>query len=713
MEKIFAVFAACVSIGLSLTVVGAASLEAAGRNPGPAAGNPLIEPFETPFRVPPFHLIKNEHFLPAIREGIRRHAEEIQSIVENPASPSFADTIEALDRSGIFLSEVTSVFGVLQGADTNPELQDLARQTEPLLAAHRDDINLNARLFRRVKAVYEARAGLDLNQEELYLLENTYKNFVRSGALLDDDSKGRLREINKELSLLSLRFGENLLAETNDFKLVIEDRARLAGLPPSLISMAGEAAKQAGHDGKWIFTLQAPSWIPFLQYSENRALRETVQRAYVMRGDRDNGHDNKDGIRKIVALRGERARLLGYASHAHFVLENNMARNPETVNAFLKKLWDPALGRAKAEAAELQALMDEQGGGVPLAPWDWWYYAEKLRQKKYALDDSALRPYFKLDNVRGGIFLLCERLYGLKFIELPDLPRYNPEVQVFEVRESDGRHTGILYMDFHPRAGKRGGAWSGGLRRSYYADGRRVPPVATIVCNFTRPAGDTPSLLSLDEVETFFHEFGHALATLLSESRFRSRSIARDSVELPSQIMEHWVTEPEMLSVYAKHYRTGEVIPADLVEKIGQSRLFNQGFATVEYLAAAILDMAWHTESRSAGMDVRAFEKDVLAGIGLIPEIVSRYRSTYFSHIFNGGYAAGYYNYIWSEILDSDAFELFKEKGIFDKASALSFRNNILEKFGTEDIAVQYRRFRGADPAIEPLLAKRGLAPTK
>jgi len=685
-------------------------------SPWPAAGqeaeqsdNPFFKPYQTPFNVPPFNLIKTVHFLPAIQEGIKRHQAEIEAIINNPQPPTFDNTVAALDSSGIFLSEVNSVFGALQSAETNPELQALARKTTPLLAAHNDNINLNQRLFERVKAVYDQRDRLSLNREQFFLLENTYRDFVRSGALLDEAQKIRLRELNQELSLLSLRFGENLLAETNDFKLTLEDRADLAGLPPAQVAVAEETGKQAGLAGKWVITLQAPSWIPFLQRSEKRDLREKVHRAYTMRGDRGNERDNKDIIKKIVTLRSERAQLLGYATHAHFVLENNMAKNPDTVNAFLKKLWDPALARAKKEAAEMQALIDGQGGGFKLAHWDWWFYAEKLRQEKYALDDAALRPYFKLDNVRQGIFTLCQKLYGLKFLEQPELPRYHPDVQVFEVKEEDGRHVGILYLDFHPRPGKRGGAWSGGFRRVYYSQGKRVPPVSSIVCNFTKATADTPSLLSAEEVETFFHEFGHSLATLLSESRYRSRSVARDSVELPSQIMEHWAMEPALLAEYAKNYKTGEVIPAELVDKIRKSSLFNQGFITVEYLAASILDMAWHTLTGPFEAEVNAFEKSVLDGIGLISEIVSRYRSTYFQHIFSGGYSAGYYAYIWSEVLDSDAYEAFKEKGIFDRATALSFRKNILEPFGTERIEVQYRRFRGADPKIEPLLRNRGL----
>jgi len=696
----------CLATGVSSSPDG----PQASPEPQPApADNPFFKPYGTPFNVPPFALIKNEHFLPAIEEGIRREQAEVDAIINDQAAPTFENTIAALDHTGIFLSDVNAVFGALQSAHTNKELLALARQTAPMLAAHRDNIGLNEKLFRRVKAVYDQRQSLKLDREEMFLLENTYRDFVRGGALLDEGQKAELRKLNQELSLLTVKFGENVLAETNDFKLVIEDRADLAGLPPSVVAMAAETAKQAGLEGKWVFTIQVPSMIPFLQYSEKRELREKLHRAYFMKGDRDNAADNKEIAKKIAALRREKARLLGYDNHAAFVLENNMAKTPDRVNAFLNELWEPTLVKAREEAAALQAMIDRQGGGFHLASWDWWFYTEKLRQEKYALDDSALRPYFKLENVRQGIFALCDKLYGLKFIELPDLPRYHPEVQAFEVREADGRHLGVLYMDFHPRESKRGGAWSGGFRRSYYEKGTRVPPVANIVCNFTRPTADAPALLSTDEVETFFHEFGHSLATLFSQARYRSRSVARDAVELPSQIMEHWAFEPELLAVYAKHYQTGEVIPAALVEKLEKSSLFNQGFITGEYLAASILDMAWHTVPNPAEVDTRRFENEVMAGIGLIPEIVPRYRSTYFNHIFSGGYSAGYYAYIWSEVLDCDAYEAFKGKGIFDRQTALSFRKNILEPFGTEDPLAQYVRFRGAEPKIEPLLRNRGL----
>ena len=674
--------------------------------------NPFLSAYRTPLKTPPFGEIRNEHFLPAIKEGIRRAQAEVDAIVNNPAPPDFANTLGALDRSGVLLSEVDSVLSALQSAETSPAIQEIDKEATPLVTAHTDNIRLNEKLFDRVKAVYERRANLKLSPEENFLLENTYRDFVRGGALLDSKQKTRLRELNRELSILSLQFGDNLLGETNDFKLVLETGEDLAGLPPSVIAMAEETAKQLNMPGKWAFTVQVPSMTPFLQYSTRRDLRENLYRGYITRGDRGNERDNKDIARRIVNLRAEKANLLGYPSHAHFILERNMAKTPDAVDAFLKRLWDPALSRAKAELSEMQAIIDREGGNFRLAPWDWWHYAEKLRQQKYSLNDAALRPYFKLENVRQGIFTLCEKLYGLKFTERKDIPVYHKEVQVFETRDADGSYVGLLYLDFHPRPGKRGGAWSGSFRREYYDNGRRVAPLSTITCNFTRPTSNTPSLLSVDEVETFFHEFGHSLATLLSDSVYRGRSMPRDGIELPSQIMENWALEPELLALYAKHYQTGETIPAELVKKLRDSRLFNQGFATVEYLAASILDMEWHKLSQpKPDVDVTRFETDSMSKIQLIPEIVPRYRTTYFNHIFNGGYSAGYYVYIWAEQLDADGFEAFKEKGLFDKATATAFRRNILEKYGTGDLMSQYKAFRGAEPKIEPLLKRRGLFP--
>lgn len=671
--------------------------------------NPFFQARTTPFQAPPFNKIQKGHFLPAFKEGIRREQAEIDAIAAGKKAPTFANTIAAMDHSGIFLGDVSSVFYSLLGAETNPDLQAIARDVSPLLSAHADNINLNEKLFARVKAVYDQRQKLTLTPEESFLLENTYKGFIRSGALLDAAGKARLRVLNSELSLLGLKFGENMLAETNSSRIVIDSPEGLAGLPESVRAMGADTAKSLGLDGKWAYTTQVPSMTPFLQYSTHRDLREQLHRAYFMRGDRDNANDNKEIVKKIVILRAERAQLLGYPTHADFVLEERMAKDPATVMAFLQKLWTPALGRARNEAAEMQAIIDREKGGFRLASWDWWYYAEKLRQEKYAFDDAVLRPYFSLENVKKGIFILCEKLYGLQFIKLDNVPVYHPEVQVYEVREGSGGHIGLLYMDFHPRPGKRGGAWSGGLRREYRERGKRVPPISTLVCNFTRPAAGAPSLLSIDEVNTFFHEFGHALNTLFSDGVYRDRSVPRDAVELPSQIMENWALEPELLKLYALHFQTGEVIPTALVEKLKAGSLFNQGFETVEYLAASFLDMSWHTLRGGEAIDVRSFENGAMAALGLIPAIVPRYRTTYFNHMISG-YAAGYYSYIWAGVLDKDAYEAFKEKGIFDKATAGSFRQ-LLAKLGTENALTLYKRFRGAEPRIEPLLRSRGLMP--
>jgi len=673
-----------------------------------AQDNPFFQARTTPFGFPPFDQILAAHYLPAFREGMKREQAEIAAIANSRKAPTFANTIVAMDRSGMFLDDVSAPFYTLLAADTTPGLQAIARELSPLLTAHRDAISLNEKLFARVKAVYDQRGRLKLTPEENFLLENTYKGFVRSGALLDPAGKARLRELNAELSMLSLKFGENLLAETNASFIVLEKEEDLAGLPASVRAMGADAAKALKMEGKWVFTTQVPSLTPFLQHSTRRDLRERLHRAYFLRGDRGNENDNKEIVKKITALRAARARLLGYPTYADFVLEERMARNVPTVMSFLQRLWAPALERSRGEAAEMQAIIDREKGGFQLASWDWWHYAEKLRQEKYAVDDAALRPYFALENVKQGIFALCEKLYGLRFVRLENLPLYNPEVQAYEVKEADGRHVGLLTFDMHPRAGKRGGAWSGGLRRAYYEKGKRVAPISTITCNFTRPVGGDPALLSIDEVNTFFHEFGHSLNTLFADGPFRSRSTPRDAVELPSQIMEHWALEPELLQLYARHYQTGEVIPGELVEKLNAARLFNQGFETVEYLAAAVLDMAWHTLRDETVADVRSFERGALNALGLIPAIEPRYRTPYFNHMISG-YAAGYYSYIWSGVLDCDAYEAFREKGIFDRATAESFRRNILAKLGSEDALELYKRFRGAEPKIEPLLRSRGL----
>jgi peptidyl-dipeptidase Dcp len=673
-----------------------------------AEDNPFLGPFKTPFATPPFDRIQIGHYLPAVQEGIKRQQAEIDAIVNNAKAATFENTVVELDMSGQMLGEVNAVFYSLLSAATSQTMQALANELAPLLSAHNDNINLNDKLFARVKAVYDRRAKLKLDEVQRYLLENTYRGFVRSGALLDEKQKGRLRDINREHSLLALKFSDNVLAETNSSYIVIDNKDDLVGLPDSVVTEAAETAKAMNMDGKWVFSAQKTSWIPFLQYSPKRNLREALFACFFMRGDRDNDNDNKAVLQKLLVLREERYRLLGYKTPADFYLEPRMAKTPATVIGFLKRLWMPALERAKAEAAEMQQLIDEEKGGFKLASWDWWYYAEKLRKGKYDLDDSALRPYFKLENVQQGMFTLAEKLWGLKFVTRKDIPVYHPDVRVAEVREGDGTLLGILYMDFFPRDNKQGGAWSGGFRGTFYKNGKRVVPFATLVGNFTKPTAGTPSLLSIDEVSTSFHEFGHALNTLFTDSRYRSNFAPQDSVELPSQIMEHWVLEPELLKLYARHYQTGEVIPATLVEKLRNSSLFNQGFETVEMLASCFLDMAWHSLESALNVNITSFERQVMDGIGLIPEILPRWKSPYFTHI-HGGYEAGYYSYIWAGVLDADAFEAFRETSLFNKKTAAAFRRNILEKLGTEDAMTLYKRFRGREPKVEPLLKKRGL----
>jgi len=676
---------------------------------GAAVGdNPFFSAYGTPFDTPPFDRIQLAHFKPAVLEGMKRQQAEIDAIVASLKAPTFENTVVALDSSGQMLGEVGNIFYSLLSAATSQEMQDLASELAPLLSAHQDNIALNEKLFARVKAVHDRRARLKLDDVQRYLLENTYKGFVRSGALLDAERKERLREINREHSLLALKFSDNVLAETNSSFIVIDSKDDLAGLPDGVVAEAAETAKAMNMDGKWVFTAQKTSWIPFLQYSPRRDLRQALFACFFMRGDRDNDKDNKAVLQRLMVLRQERARLLGYATPADYYIEPRMAGTPARVDAFLRQLWTPALARARAERGEMQKIIDQEGGGFRIEPWDWWHYAEKLRKAKYDLDDSALRPYFMLENVQQGMFTLAERLWGLRFVERKDIPVYHPDVRVAEVRDRDGSLLGILYMDFFPRDNKQGGAWSGAFRGTFYRDGKRVVPFATLVGNFTKPTPGTPSLLSLDEVSTSFHEFGHALNTLFTDSRYRSNFAPQDSVELPSQMMEHWVLEPEMLKLYARHYQTGEVIPAELVEKIRNSSLFNQGFETVEFLASCFLDMAWHQLESALNVNVTRFEKQVMDGIGLIPEILPRWKSTYFTHI-HGGYEAGYYSYIWSEQLDCDAFEAFKETSLFDRRTAESFRRNILARLGTEDAMTLYKRFRGREPRIEPLLKKRGL----
>ncbi len=674
--------------------------------------NPFFEEYDTPYGAVPFDRIKVEHFMPAFQEGIKQQTAEIEAIVNNPEAPTFENTLEAMENSGQLLSKVSYVFSCLTGAETTDELTALSMEVSPLLSAHSDNISLNDKLFQRVKAVYEQKDQLNLNQEQARLLEITYKDFIRSGAALNEADKNRLREINMELSKLALQFSDNVLKETNQYMLVIDKQEDLAGLPQSVIDAAAITAKNKGQEGKWVFTLHNPSRLPFLQYSERRELREALLKAYINRGDNDNEFDNKAIINKMVNYRIERSKLLGYNTFADYALENKMAQTPQAVFDLMGKIWERALPQAKKEAKELQAYINKEGGNFKLEAWDWWYYTEKLRKEKFDLDEAELKPYFKMENVREGIFMVANRLYGLTFKPVDNVAVYHPEVEVFEVNDADGSFIGLFYTDYYPRDGKRSGAWMSSLRKQQVLNGKNVNPHIYNVGNFTRPVGDMPALLSLDEVETMFHEFGHALHGLLSKCTYNSlsgTSVSRDFVELPSQIMENWCMHPEVLKLYAKHYETGEIIPDELIAKIQASNTFNQGFTTVELVSAAYLDMYWHILDNQQDFDVRAFENEQLTNLGLIPEIIVRYRSTNFIHIFKNNYSAGYYSYLWSEVLDADGFGLFEEKGIFDQASATAFRKNVLERGNTDEPMNLYRAFRGADPNPEALLLRRGL----
>jgi len=669
--------------------------------------NPFFVKFNTPFDVPPFEKIMAKHYMPAFEKGITDGRREIKKIVDNKRKPTFENTIEAFDKADDLLSMVSAVFFAQASACTNDSLQKIEIEISPVLAGFRDEIQLNPGLFKRVKSVYEDQANFDLNAEQKFILENIYKGFVRNGANLGKQDQDTLRVLNQELSVLTVRFSQNVLAETNNYLMVV-GKDDIKGFPESLVNSASETAKATGNEGKWAFTTQRTSVFPFLQYSKDRDLRKQIFTAYTNRGNNGNEYDNNKILADIVRLRAERARLLGYKTHSHYVLEPRMAKVPENVFQLLDNLWAKAIPVAKNEVAEMQKLINKEGGKFKLEPSDWWYYAEILRKEKYDLNDSELRPYFKLDNVRDGAFTVANKLFGITITPLMDIPRPHPDAQSFEVRDVDGSHLGVLYMDFFPRESKRQGAWCINYRSYHMSNGQGVTPVVTTVFNFTPPSGDQPSLLSVDEASTLYHEFGHALDAIMNKSTYNKTSVAWDFVELPSQLMEHWATEPEVLSMYARHYITNETIPTTLVTKIKNSGYLNQGFDNVEILAASLLDMSYHTLEAPVNIDIQDFEKSCFNKIGLIPEIVSRYRSTYFTHI-TGEYDSGYYSYTWAAVLDNDAFEAFKEKGIFDKSVAASYRKNILEKNGTMDAMQMYVNFRGREPVIEPLLKNRGL----
>jgi peptidyl-dipeptidase Dcp len=671
--------------------------------------NPFFSIYNTPFNVPPFEKILAKHYMPAFIKGMAEGREEIKSLSKSKSIPTFQNTIEALDKSGEILSKVSFVFFSQSSANTNDSIQKTEVEVSPLLSAYHDEILLDSALFSRIKYLYDRKATLSLTSEQEFLLENLYKNFVRNGALLKGADKDTLKKLNEKISVLSVKFGQNVLAETNKFRLVIDNEADLKGLPQNVINGAASLAKKDSLEGKWVFTTQKPSMLPFLTYDENRGLRKNIYDAYLTKGNHNDNLDNKKVLENLVALRAKKAKLLGFKTHADLSLDNRMAKTPANVYALLNQLWTPALKVAGEELKLMQKIADREGAKYKIEPSDWWYFAEKLRKENYNLDDNELRPYFKLENVREGAFSVANRLYGITFTPISAIPLPHPDAKAFEVKEADGRPLGVLYMDFFTRASKVQGAWCGEYRDHKWLDGKEINPVVTIVCNFNNPANDVPSLLSIDDVRTLFHEFGHGLQSLFSINKYSTTNTAQDIVELPSQIMEHWATEPEVLKMYAKNYKTGDIIPESLINKIKNSKFFNTGFDNVELLAASLLDMDYHTLEAPVNIDVEKFEKEHLQKMGLIKEIEPRYRSTYFLHIASDGYDAGYYCYTWAAVLDNDAFAAFKEKGIFDKTTAESFRKNILAPMGITDAEQSFISFRGRKPEIEPLLKNRGL----
>lgn len=681
-----------------------------------ARKNPFLEPYTTPYEIPPFDQISYEDYLPALEAGIAQHQNEIDSIAANTEAPTFENTILALDRSGEILDKVVAVFANLDESNSSPEMVEIAEKFYPMLSKHRDETAMNDKLFERVKYLYD-HPELGYASDQRRMIEETYKSFTRSGALLDADKKEQLKTVNSELTDLYLQFNKNLLNATNSFEIVVEDSLQLAGLPASSIAVAAEeAAKRGLGDGKWVFTLHAPSRLPLLQYADNRDLRKQMYEGYTSLAS-SGEYNNNPVISKILIARAKKARLLGFDNYGAYMTDNVMAKTVENAEELLMQIWRPAVKKVGEEVAEMQAVVDENGGDFKIAPWDYYYYAEKVRQKKYDLDESKVREYFALDSVRNGIFTMAEKLYGVKFSEMPDAPKYFDEVTVYDVTDATtGEHVAVFMTDYFPRESKRQGAWMSEFKGSWINDdGTASRPIIFNVGNFSRPTADTPALLTLDEVETMFHEFGHGLHGMLSRARYKGQAgtnVDRDFVELPSQIHEHWALEPELLKTYARHYKTGEAIPDELISKLEAAATHNQGFATAELAGAALLDLEYGKLNPTNDVDAAEFEKNVAEKLGMPAELTFRYRSPYFKHIFGSdGYASGYYTYLWAEVLDTDGFELFKEKGIFDPATAKAFKENVLEKGGSEDPMVLYVNFRGHEPSVDALLRNRGLEP--
>ncbi|MDN5200592.1 M3 family metallopeptidase [Fulvivirgaceae bacterium BMA10] len=674
--------------------------------------NPLLEKFNTPYETAPFDKIKNEHYLPAIKEAIALAKKEIQDIKENNEASTFENSIEALERSGELVGKISTIFFNLNSAETNDEIQKLAQEISPLLTEYSNDIKLDGELFNKVKTVYEQTDAEKLSPEERTLLEKTYKGFVRNGANLSSEDKQKLREIDVEISKLSLTFGEHVLAETNEYELVIENQEDLKGLPESAIEAAAMVAKSKGKEGQWVITLDYPSYVPFMTYAENRQLRETLFRAFSSRAFKEGEYNNEDIIKKIVSLRHQRAMLLGYNSHAHFILEERMAKSPQKVIGFLDEILSKAKTVAREELQEVSEYARSIGGPDELQRWDYSFYSEKLKKEKFSIEDEILKPYFKLENVIEGVFQIAEKLYGLRFEENKDIPVYHSEVTAYEVKDQNDDHVAIFYADFFPRPGKRNGAWMTSYRGQRLIDGQNERPHISIVCNFTKPTETKPSLLTFNEVTTLFHEFGHALHGMLANGKYESLSgtnVFWDFVELPSQILENWCYEKECLDLFAVHYETDQKIPEDFIRRIKESSNFMEGLATLRQLGFGKLDMAWHDGDPVDIEDVEAFENEILQETNLFPELSGVNMSCSFGHIFQGGYSAGYYSYKWAEVLDADAFEYFKTKGIFNKDVANAFKDNILSAGGREHPMILYKRFRGQEPSIEPLLRRAGI----
>lgn len=679
--------------------------------------NPFLEPYNTPYNIPPFEKIQYGDYLPAIEQGIKEYKKEIDAIVSNPAKPDFNNTILAMEKSGLLLNRVMSVFSALDETESCPEMVAISEKAYPMYSQCNDEVMMNPGLFKRVKSVYDRRKSLNLTAPQMRAVEQLYKNFTRNGALLSESDKEKLKTINTNLTDLYLKFNKNLLDDTNAFQLFVTDRAKLAGLPEANIAQAADAAKAAGKEGQWLFTLHAPSRLPLLQYADNRDLRRQMYEGYINLAS-SGKNDNRPIINRILQERAQKAKLLGFKDFASYSTDNVMAKTTEAAEDLLLEIWTPAINRVAEEVKEMQALADRNGDKIKIEPWDYYYYAEKVRKDKYDLDEGEVRSYFSLDNVRKGIFSMAERLYGIKFTEMPDAPKYNPEVTVYDVTDLKGNHVAVFMTDYFPRASKRQGAWMSEFQGAFKdPDGKTQRPIVFNVGNFSKPTGDTPALLTLDEVETMFHEFGHGLHGMLTQASLRSQAgtnVDRDFVELPSQIHEHWALEPELLKTYARHYKTGEVIPDALVKKLQESSTHNQGFTTTELVGAALLDLQYGKLNPEGDIDVSAFEADVAKTLAMPETVQFRYRSPYFRHVFGSdGYSSGYYTYLWAEVLDTDGFELFKEKGIFDPATAKRFKETVLESGGSVDPMDLYVKFRGHRPSVDALLRNRGLEPVK